>query len=179
MSQPPKVWKFYAALSNPELQVVQLQSILRRERSTNTTQLIRGHELGTKNKPIHPYPTMRSDLLLSLHGSFCSMGSDPGKQGRPPSFRRGPTVVMHAFFPLPLPLPVALHQEHDAASDRSGPARGRECAAVAHFPETRGHRPRSVSSVRVVAVQKDSPFAAAHQTVGLDSLRLAFERLLG
>jgi hypothetical protein len=45
---------------------------------------------------------------------------------------------------------------------------GLELAAAAQCPDP-------VSSVRVVAVQKDYPFAAAHQTAGLDLLRLPLE----
>jgi hypothetical protein len=48
---------------------------------------------------------------------------------------------------------------------------GLELAAAAQCPDP-------VSSVRVVAVQKDYPFAAAHQTAGLDLLRLPLEKLL-
>lgn len=84
---------------------------------------------------------------------------------------------MPAFFLLRLPLfSVDLHQEHDAVSDRFGPARGRECADVAHSPEIQGHRPSSAPFVRIVAVQKDSLFVAAHPTAGLDLHRLPLEK---
>jgi len=48
---------------------------------------------------------------------------------------------------------------------------GLELAAAAQCPDP-------ASSLRVVAVQKDYPFAAAHQTAGLDLLRLPFGKLL-
>jgi hypothetical protein len=52
--------------------------------------------------------------------------------------------------------------------------RGREFVVVAHCPEVPVHRTDPASSVRVVAVPKDSLFAVARQTAVL-SLRLPLE----
>jgi hypothetical protein len=81
---------------------------------------------------------------------------------------------MRAFFRSRL---FGLRRECDAESDRY-PAPGLELAAVVHSPEIPVHQTGSAFSVRVVAVPKDSPFVAAHQSAGLDLLRLPFGKLL-
>jgi hypothetical protein len=67
----------------------------------------------------------------------------------------------------------ALHQGRDTV--RYLAVRGLEFAAVAHFPGIPVHRTRLAFSVRVVAVPKDPPFVAAHQTAGLGLFRLPLE----
>ena len=77
---------------------------------------------------------------------------------------------MLSFFPFLLRF--VLQDDRDAGAFRYLAAvPGLELAAAALCPDP-------VSSVRVVAVQKDYPFAAVHQTAGLDLLRLPFGKLL-
>ena len=79
--------------------------------------------------------------------------------------KRGPADVMLSFFPCLLHF--VFRDDRDAGAFRFL-APGLELAAAAQSPDP-------VSSVRVAAVQKDYPFAAAHQTAGLDLLRLPLE----
>src|SRR5580704_14986852 len=91
----------------------------------------------------------------------------------------GAFLLTRAFFRSAHLLLLFLRRVRDAGVVHCPvPARGPALVAVAHCPEIPVHRRGSASSVRVVAVQKDYPFAAAHQTAGLDLLLLPLEKLL-